>query len=147
MSIDFSQINEDKEKESQQELAPETTQNEKIEFIGSVSDTFYKSLNQIFALEGINQINKLHIHTLLETPDTTDTYFIMVADEQLLDNKKLFIEQFNTAVTLIKRKKLRSMIVNATNATTSVSTLVNLCTESNVPVYYSVSKLRDSLCS
>jgi hypothetical protein len=147
MSIDFSQINEDKEKETQQTPVPETTQNQKIEFVGSVSDTFYKSLNQIFALEGIGQLNRIHVHKTLETPDTTDTDFIMVTDEQMLDNKKLFIEQFNTAVALIKRKKLRSMIVNATNATTPVSSLVNLCTESNVPVYYSVSKLRDSLCS
>lgn len=147
MSIDFNQINDDKEKDSQQAPVAVTTQNQKIEFVGSISETFYKSLNQIFALEGISQLNRIHVFKTLDNTDNHDTDFIMVSDEQMLDNKKLFIEQFNTAVALIKRKKLRSMIVNATNATTSVSTLVNLCTESNIPVYYSVSKLRDSLCS
>lgn len=147
MSIDFNQINDYKEKDSQQAPVADTTQNQKIEFVGSISETFYKSLNQIFALEGISQLNRIHVFKTLDNTDNHDTDFIMVSDEQMLDNKKLFIEQFNTAVALIKRKKLRSMIVNATNATTSVSTLVNLCTESNIPVYYSVSKLRDSLCS
>lgn len=146
MSIDFSQINEDKEKEPQQTPVPDTAQNQKIEFVGSISDGFYKTLNQIFALEGINQLNKIHVNKTLSDPINDDLDYIMVTDEQMLEDKKNFIEQFNVAAALIKRKKLLSMIVNASNATTAVSTLVNVCLESNIPVYYSVSKLRDSLC-
>jgi len=146
MSIDFTEI-ENRESEPTpavitpvDDISPNKT---KFEFVGTISDTYYEKLNEIYALESLLQLRHIEKvnRNLPVTEHDDDVEVVMVADQEALNDKKIFIEAFNDTVSLINTKKLSSLLVLATDSTKEVSSLVNLCHESKIPVKYSIRSL------
>jgi hypothetical protein len=150
MSIDLDNTYEDDKplvlkQDDQGEKTDPITGDREILVVGNLSDSVYKELNNMFALEHIT-MRVRDLSTLESDKDSVITpEYVFATSEDLLDDLNTLVDSFNTIVSINKSGKLTAIYLPTSNATKGVSLLSNFATENNIPVYYSAESFKNGV--
>jgi hypothetical protein len=150
MSIDLDGVYEDDKslvlkQDNPDEQTDPITDNREILMVGNLSDSVYKELNTMFALEHIT----MRVHQLNSLESGSDSVitpeYVFATSEELLKDLNTLVDSFNTIVSINKSGKLTAIYMPTSNATKGVALLSNYATENNIPIYYSAESLKNGV--
>jgi hypothetical protein len=121
------------------------TDNREILMVGNLSDSVYKELNTMFALEHVTM--RVHQLNSLESDSSSviTPEYVFATSEELLKDLNTLVDSFNTIVSINKSGKLTAIYMQTGNATKGVALLSNYATENNIPIYYSAESLKNGV--